>query len=47
MPAQKKMNLQAVKMREKKDAKEPTAIFTPHGELDKGTGSRHRVYIRD
>jgi hypothetical protein len=27
MPAQKKMNLQAVKMREKKDAKEPTVIF--------------------
>jgi hypothetical protein len=29
MPAQKKMNLQAVKMREKKDAKEPKAICAP------------------
>jgi hypothetical protein len=27
MPAQKKMNLQAVKMREKKDAKEPPTVF--------------------
>jgi hypothetical protein len=43
MPAQKKMNLQAVKIREKKDAKESTEIFAPHGELNKGVGSRNRV----